>query len=137
VRLLLGLGLALVATLGLAAPASAAATSHLFMEHRHSTGGLAATLSGDFEWLNRSVSVDDVKLTIETEHRISFDMDAYAGDTHVAAFHAADKVATGKTTYYYDPFVLDASTWRGGITRIYICVVDETHDNRSCKNIYR
>lgn len=130
------------ATAAQAAPSLPAQTdddwiTNVTLQHNHSTGGFAATLHAQLHWLNRSVSVDRVSLDVAAQHRVKFSMEKYVGDDRVGGYYHAPREAIGYTVFQLDPFLLNGSAYVGGITRVYVCVIDVTHNGDSCRSHWR
>lgn len=129
------IGLVMAAVFGTGTAAQAAPTSFAARAiHGGGAGATAISVTGDLHWANRSVTLSNLKVHALPGECGSFVVWGYQGNTEVdldirpetaAEFYCGG--GSSGTWHYPWNIVLDGSHIQGGITRVRVRAVDDSH----------
>ncbi|MDO3683948.1 hypothetical protein [Micromonospora sp. C28ISP2-4] len=128
-----------MASLGVGAlPASAAQV--VSSSYSHAGGALATKVTADLSWLNRSVQLGNVQFYVMPSHCARFNFWGYWGKGREVADIYSERICTTSSTggwYSFGSETLDGSSRVGGISKVAIDVIDETHNGMNTFTTYR
>lgn len=129
---LIGIGLVAVSLLGVSGAANASPSGFTAKYvHANGTGSIGVEATGGISWYNRSVTLTSVRFYAHAGECGVLDVVADGGGTSVIDRYQRGSLCGYATTgrwYALGDIVLDGSAVSGGITQLYIYVIDSTHD---------